>query len=107
MKLPRTVYALRHEATGKMYIGSTADLPKRFKSHCSRLKCGTHNSKSLQADFDHYENKNLTLIALEEITAYRDKDKEYEWMDFYQTTDPARGYNSADPHFNHRPRSKK
>lgn len=106
MKIPRIVYALRLEATGKIYIGSTADLQKRFESHCSRLKCGTHNSKSLQADYDRSEHKDLTITALEEITTYTEKDKEYKWMGVYQSFDPVHGYNCDDPHFDHRPRVK-
>lgn len=97
MKLPRTVYALRHEATGKIYIGSTANVHQRLLKHTNRLRNGTHNSKSLQADYDRHKDKSLTLIPLDEIRKFDERDKEYEWMEFYNTFDPAHGYNYADP----------
>ena len=97
MKLPRQVYALRHEATGKIYIGSTANPYQRFLKHLNRLKNGTHNSKDFQADYDQHENKDISLIILDEIKTFEDRVKEYEWMAYYQTFDHRRGYNYADP----------
>lgn len=97
MKLPRTVYALRHEATGKVYIGSTADPRQRFLKHRNRLDNGTHNSKQLQADYDQHADKTLTLVVLDEIRDFNERGKEYEWMKTYNTFDPAFGYNYADP----------
>lgn len=97
MKTPRIVYALKHEATGKMYIGSTANVKKRYQVHCSQLKYGKHPAKKLQTDYDQHENKELTLMVLDEITKGGESGKEYEWMARYQTTDPEKGYNYADP----------
>jgi predicted GIY-YIG superfamily endonuclease len=97
MKLPRTVYALRHEATGKVYIGSTADPRQRLLKHLNRLKNGTHNSKQLQADYDQHADKSLTLEVLDEIRDFGERDKEYRWMEIYNTFDPVHGYNYADP----------
>lgn len=97
MKLPRTVYALRHDATGKMYIGSTANPRQRLLKHINRLKNGTHNSKQLQADYDRHADKSLTLILLDEIKTFDERGKEYEWMEVYNTFDATNGYNYADP----------
>jgi predicted GIY-YIG superfamily endonuclease len=97
MKLPRHVYALRHEATGKIYIGSTANPFQRFQKHLNRLKNGTHHSREFQADYDRHENKDVTLVLLDEIHTFAERDKEYEWMAYYQTFDRNRGYNYADP----------
>lgn len=97
MKLPRIVYALKHNATGKMYIGSTANPRQRFLKHTNRLKNGTHHSKRLQADYDQYEDKSLTLITLDEIRTFDERNKEYKWQAVYNTCDPKQGYNYADP----------
>lgn len=97
MKLPRTVYALRHDATGKLYIGSTANTHQRLLKHANRLKNGTHNSKNLQADYNSHEDKGLTFIVLDTIRTYTERNKEYEWMAVYDTCNPAHGYNYADP----------
>lgn len=97
MKLPKTVYALRHEATGKIYVGSTANIRTRFLKHLNRLKNGAHHVKDLQADYDRYENKGITLLCLDEIKDFEERNKEYEWMAFYQSFDREHGYNYADP----------
>lgn len=97
MKLPRTVYALRHEATGKMYIGSTANPQQRLRKHLNRLKNGTHNSARLQEDYTKHPDKSVTLVLLDEIQSFDERDKEYKWMEIYNTFDPAHGYNYADP----------
>lgn len=97
MRLPRQVYALQHVATGKIYIGSTANPYRRFLQHLNRLKNGTHNSTDLQADYDRHENKDISFTILDEIKTFADRIKEYEWMEYYQTFDRSRGYNYADP----------
>ena len=97
MDWKRTIYALRHEATGKLYIGITANVHQRYLKHVNRLKNGTHNAKALQADYDTYEDKRLTMIVLEEVYDFADRDKEYEWMAAFDTFSPDRGYNYADP----------
>ena len=99
MKIPRTVYLLRLEATGKMYIGSTAHLYQRFKAHYQLLERGLHPSKNLQADYDRSEDKTLTLTVLEDIRSFTERGKEYKWMEHYRSFDPVYGYNCSDPHF--------
>lgn len=97
MKLPRTIYALQHDATGKVYIGSTANPHQRFIKHCNRLKNGTHNSRQLQADYDQHEDKSLTFVELDKVRTFDERGKEYEWMAVYNSFDPDHGYNYADP----------
>lgn len=102
MKFPRKVYILRHEATGKIYVGSAADVLLRYKSHRSKLKHGRHNSTNLQKDYDSHEDKSLSIVVIDSIAGISEKAKEYEWMDLLRTYDPAVGYNGNDHHFRHR-----
>ena len=100
MKLPRQVYALVYEPTGKMYIGSSANVVKRFRVHISQLRHGKHPVVDLQADFDRH-GEHLKLIILDRIDVFADRDKEYRWMEQLQTFDRQRGYNYQDPKWPH------
>lgn len=43
------VYILRFKGTDKVYIGQALDIEDRFRIHRSKLKCGTHAKKLLEA----------------------------------------------------------
>ena len=97
MERIKVVYALKHEATGKLYIGSTENYHTRKLQHLNRLKHGQHSAKELQADFDRYANKNITFSVLDQINSHQERLKEYEWMKKLKTYDRRYGYNYADP----------
>jgi hypothetical protein len=42
------IYAVRHVASGKLYIGSAVDILKRWGEHRYHLDRGTHHSRYLQ-----------------------------------------------------------
>ena len=48
------VYALTCAVTGRVYIGSSANLTTRQYRHFHDLKNGTHNNAAMQADFADY-----------------------------------------------------
>jgi group I intron endonuclease len=48
------IYAIRHKATGRIYLGSAADIPRRWRCHRSRLRLGTHHSRYLQRAWNKY-----------------------------------------------------
>ena len=50
------IYAIINEETGKIYIGSSGNIEKRFKAHKAELKAGKHHNKGLQADYNSGEN---------------------------------------------------
>jgi group I intron endonuclease len=45
-------YALLHESSGNVYVGSTENLYKRVNQHKTRLNAGEHRNKNLQAVYD-------------------------------------------------------
>lgn len=95
MKLPRTVYALYIPSTGKRYIGSTSRPRARLQAHLSALERGKHHVQGLQEDFD-LSGGNVNFEVLDIIEDFAERDKEYEWMAKFNTTDPAQGYNYLD-----------
>lgn len=50
---------------GGIYIGNSVDIYKRFWSHQSKLRNGTHNSKELQKEYSKYGGKLKFQIIIE------------------------------------------
>lgn len=95
MKFPRVVYAIKHNQTQRMYIGSSSNVDSRIRAHLSMLRTGKHINKSMQDDYNRY-GENFSFYELATINSYAEKNKEYEFQKKYKTKDPEFGYNYAD-----------
>lgn len=102
MKLPRKVYLLRHTMTGRMYIGSSADVEARHMNHLYALRAGNHPIEDMQKDFDEY-GENFTFTVLDEIKTLDESEKEYQWMREFKSYVRGVGYNYKDHVFSARP----
>ena len=98
MRYPRKVYAIRHNVTNRVYIGSSYHVDHRFKSHLYKLRAHKHHVEDMQEDFDKY-GEDYTLTILDDIAWRSEKDKEYEWMKKYQSHIRGIGYNYKDHSF--------
>ena len=100
------IYAVQHNKTKRMYIGSTSNLPLRYKGHITALRKKKHPSKLMQEDFDKY-GEDYSVYMLEEFEKPKEKIfaygttfcsryavLEYKWMDKYDTVNS--GYNIQD-----------
>lgn len=61
------IYAIKHNDSGKCYVGSTTYFPTRFRGHRYRLKKGTHDNKKLQTAWDTFGSKAFTIYVIENI----------------------------------------
>lgn len=95
MEFPRVVYALRHDPTGKVYVGSTHKIINRITNHINSLKHGSHAVEVMQRDYDKYGGP-YTVFVLDTISGMNDTNKEYLWMDALRSRDPEYGYNVND-----------
>ena len=48
------IYSIKCIATGKVYVGSSKDIARRWSCHLSMLRNGKHTNKELQKDFITY-----------------------------------------------------
>lgn len=92
----KRVYMIRHNATGRMYIGSSVDVEKRIQNHFVMLRAGKHHVEDMQQDFDKYGD-DFTVSVLGEV-GNSNLRLEIEMMDKYQSTIRGVGYNYKDPH---------
>ena len=95
MKYPRKVYAIRHNTTNKVYIGSSCNVDRRFLQHLYGLRSHKHPVQDMQKDFDEY-GEDFTLTVLDTINDSSEDCKEYKWMDKYQSFVQGTGYNYQD-----------
>lgn len=52
MKLPRIVYAIQHNMTKRIYVGSSANVENRYWNHMNNLRNHKHNIEDMQSDYD-------------------------------------------------------
>lgn len=95
MEYPRIIYAIQHNPTGRVYIGSSCDGSSRIASHMSMLRTGKHPNKMMQADFDKFGD-DYSVCFLDVVVNPIDRNKEFLWMDALNTRDPENGYNGGD-----------
>ena len=95
MDRPRYVYAIQHNVSKRIYIGSSREVQTRYRNHMYMLRAGKHRVPDMQRDFDEY-GEDYSLFILEELTSHRDRGKEYEWMLKYQSHIRGKGYNYMD-----------
>lgn len=95
MKYPRKVYAIRHNTTNKVYIGSSCNVDRRFLQHLYALRSHSHPVADMQKDFDEH-GEDYTMTILDTIKDSSEDCKEYKWMETYQSFVPNEGYNYQD-----------
>lgn len=95
-----TIYAIRHNPTGKIYIGRTNRLAERIQTHLSALKGNRHHVERMQDDCNRY-GFDYSLFVLDDERSYSyDKHKSESYYQLlFGTRDPERGYNYKEiPH---------
>ena len=95
MKIPRTIYAIQHNKTKRVYVGSSANVEKRYWQHIHSLRRNEHKVEDMQDDFNEY-GEDFSLFLLEEIVSYSERSKEYEWMTKLKSHIRGKGYNYKD-----------
>lgn len=98
-----TIYLLKNNANGKIYVGRTGRLSNRKKLHINSLRANRHPNKILQEDFNKYGESEFEFeIAEESEKGFGRTYIERQWMIKLKTYDVNYGYNYNDPCFMHR-----
>lgn len=99
MHFPRRIYAIQHNVTKRMYIGSSSNLNVRYQTHLNALRRGKHPVEDMQEDFDKY-GEDYSLFILDTVFEWDERKKEYEHMKEHQSYIRGKGYNYKDRVFN-------
>lgn len=80
--LSAAIYQIKNLQNGRVYVGSSVNLKKRWREHKNDLKKGTHHSQKLQNAWNKYGEESFEFSILEAVF---DKAKlleqEQHWID--------------------------
>ena len=87
------VYAIRHIASGRVYVGSSLDVYGRWASHTKALIKGRHHSIHLQRAWTKYGSDAFEFVVLEWCDAEERVAREQCYIDLHRASDKAYGFN--------------
>lgn len=90
------IYALKHNPTGKIYVGCSCDVKRRVSEHLTLLKSGTHPVEMMQNDFDEFGDDYSYYVLFEAYASYDAFMMEKHFMSLLNTRNPLVGYNYKD-----------
>lgn len=84
------IYGIRHRASGKIYVGQSKNMARRFCDH-KRAQSSPHLRHAIKLyGWDAFEKVILETVADMSLLNAR----EQYWIDFYDATNPEKGYNA-------------
>lgn len=88
------IYKVTCLPTGKVYIGSTTDIRKRWLWHRSDLRAGKHHNRHLQNAWNKHGEAAFMFEILEMVmfVEYLHEREQY-WLDHFQAHNPQKGFN--------------
>lgn len=87
------IYLITNTTDGKQYVGSSVDMPKRWRIHLNGLRRNTHRNIHLQRAFNRDGESAFTFTILECCSAENLTAREQHWIDALNTVQ--QGYNIA------------
>lgn len=90
------VYQIRNTKTGKVYIGSSNNIGRRWREHLSELRAGAHFNDRLQRDWGQFGEGAFRMEVVEECNEPALIHKERATIRRRKAHRPEHGYNSSD-----------
>lgn len=87
------IYIITSLVDGKVYIGQSIELAKRWDCHRSNLKHNCNRNKHLQRTYNLYGIDNFKFSIIECCSVDELDAKEKHWIDYYNSTNDKFGYN--------------
>ena len=91
--LDKSIYAIQHNVTKRVYVGTSMRVEQRIREHIGHLRHHNHINPELQKDYDLY-GEDYSYFLLETGIGFMDCfDREYEWMCILNSNVKETGYN--------------
>lgn len=87
------IYIITCTINGKIYIGSSINILKRWSDHRSALRAYRHNNPHLQRAWNKYGESAFTFEVLELVMPWSLLDREQYWLDKLKPYQRKVGYN--------------
>lgn len=95
------IYCIKNNVNGKVYIGYSRNIRKRWDNHKYVLRRNTSKSPHLQNAWNIYGEKSFSFSILEELspelTNQQCEEVETKWVKFFNSTKSEYGYNGVLP----------
>lgn len=87
------IYKIENNINGKVYIGQSVDVDKRFKAHKTLLRNNEHFNYRLQDDWNSYGEDAFSFSIIEKCRSLYLNETERSLIKEYDSTDESKGYN--------------
>ena len=87
------IYKIENKLNGKMYVGLTNNIDRRWGEHRKNLRQGKHVNTHLQSAVDKYGIENFTFDIIEQCCVSDLVKRELYWIEYHNTNDNRFGYN--------------
>lgn len=91
------IYKITNVENGKVYIGSSVDINRRWWEHRSRLKYKRHGNDHLLSAWSKYGKEKFHFCIIEECLKDHFKERESYWIRHYNSDNREFGYNKSIP----------
>jgi group I intron endonuclease len=92
------VYLVRNTVDGKVYIGSSIEMNRRWSNHRGLLRNKKHSNRHLQAAWDKYGENSFEFTTIEACPENVLIAREKAWIGYYGSMNDEKGYNLEDPY---------
>lgn len=87
------IYCIENLINGKVYVGSSVNIKKRWNHHYAALNRGLHTNRYLQNAWRKYGSDSFLFYVLENVEANRLVEVEQRYLDNMRSYDEKIGYN--------------
>ncbi len=87
------IYKIINLINKKYYIGSAANINKRFSTHKRLLNTNKHYNNHLQKSYNKYGKENFHFEIIEYVDSYNLIEREQYWIDLLDANNRKKGYN--------------
>lgn len=88
------IYKITNKVNGKIYVGSSKEIEKRFRRHKRDLELGRHDSRLLQRAWDKHGADAFTFEVIERVEGVAQLvQREQHWIDSLNAAKYGLGYN--------------
>lgn len=87
------IYKIENIVNGRVYIGQSVDIEKRWRSHTKELRKGTHANVLLQDDWLIYGEEHFTFEVIKKCRSIKLNEFEKYYIKHYNAFD--NGYNQT------------
>ena len=78
------VYKIINTENGKVYIGSSKDIDRRWREHVRELELNTHINAHLQNAWNKYGKKSFKFEVIEQCDEQKRYEREQHYIDLYK-----------------------